>query len=744
MYLVTPPRLSLRLQTFVGCIAVIVVNLFAGVAVMAASLVEATSIRDECLEARRTLRDARNLADDPDDAFRAALREGKSFVHNAFRLADAAAWPATLPATRNSVVTSLSTAHTTLDRLDRARRLRRGVRIRKRLDREITRLSTTIELLEILVPPGPQPSPVPVPEPTPEPTPAPVPAPAGTIPDLVSGSGFTAPTPQPDIAGSGAGSDAKAIARWDVVPYQTVTSKIPVGVVAFHIAGIEGVDFSLNGGPWTRVTEMTQNPLTLVWEYSAWVDPAALPDGPLEVRAVVRPKKGLSRVLAGPLDEGDSAKVRGEHSLFLYSNARGTLPSKSLWVDSAGGDDATADGTSSRPFKNLYRAYEVASASGADVSGVTMYLQPGDYVWPASWNGFKDNSRYVTVEGAPGQARTAARITFADPERNRGLDARRVCVRNLTVVSATLGNAGKGMIWADGCELTGRGLTDYPWILPEPQWPLGIWLTKPVIRNLGFATGEFRFMRDYEIYDIGEDAIRDLSGFAINGSIHDMRYGKPSVHADVIQFFNGLGDKGQFENVAMYGLKTRRVGGKGEGVQGLFIRNYWSVPSHEDLAFVNCDLEYAGNSQILHSVNHLLIWHCNFMPSPASDTGGSLLLADDPPDSPDTRLHNFSLRNSVLNYFSSNCSTEPRVATPPGGESWADGNHVVRGPAVGTNVSSGSSLPSLFTDWLRGEYEPSSGSLLKGRLSSLLVPADVNSRVRSIPDFVGANVPAGR
>jgi hypothetical protein len=742
MSFVTQSRALTRRKTLATWIAVSLVLLLV-MTVWAASLVEATAIRDECIDARGTLRNASELADRPNDDYLAALREGRGHVHNAFRLAEAAVWPESLPATRASMIASLGTTRATLDRLDRLRRVRRIPRIRNKLDREVARLTNVIELLDILVPRPPAPTPVPVPVPQPEPEP--VPAPAGTIPDLVPGEGFSDPTPQPDVAGSGAGSDAKAIARWDVVPFQTVATKIPVGVVAFHIAGIEAVDFSLNGGPWTRVTEMTQNPLTFVWEYSASVDPAMVPDGLVEVRAVVRPKKGLSRVLAGPYDEGTAAKVRGEHSLFLYANARGTLPSTSIWVNAGDGDDATADGTRERAFKNLYRAYEVASASGADVSGLTIYLEPGDYVWPASWNGFKDNSRYVTVAGAPGQARTAARITYADPDRNRGLDARRVCVRNLTVVSATLGNGTRGgMIWADGCELTGNGLTDYPWILPEPQWGLGIWLTKPVIRNLGFATGEFRFMRDYEIYDIGEDAIRDLSGFAINGSIHDMRYGKPSVHSDVIQFFNGLGADGQFENVAMYGLKTRRVGGKGEGVQGLFIRNYWNVPSHEDLAFVNCDLEYAGNSQILHSVNHLLIWHCNFMPNPATDTGGSLLLADDPPDSPDTRLRNFSLRNSVLNFLSSNCSTEPLVASPAGGEPWADGNHVVRGPAVGTNVTSGSSLPSLFTDWLSGDYEPSSGSLLKGRLSSLLVPADANSRVRLIPDFVGANVPAGR
>ena len=572
-----------------------------------------------------------------------------------------------------------------------------------------------------------------------------MPAPPGTIPLLTAGSGFGAATEQPDVVGDGPGADAKAIARWDVVPYQTVASKIPVGVVAFHVAGVEAVDFSLNGGPWSRVTEMTQNPLTRVWEYSAWVDPAALPDGLVEVRAVVRPKKGLARVLAGPYDEGEAAKARGEHSLFLYANANGTLPARTTWADAADGDDDAGDGTAAKPFRTIVKAYLSGLGTDGDASGLTVYLKPGDYQWPVSWEGFKKNDQYVTVAGAPDQDRKAARITFADRDHNRGLDARHVCIRNLTVYEATLGSETHGsLIWVDGCELTSFGLSSYAWILQDRHWGLGIWLTKPVIHAMNTATGEYRFMRDYEIYDIGEDAIRDLCGFAINGYVHDMRYGKPDVHADLIQFFDGFGDHGQFENIAVYGLKSRRVGRVGEGVQGLFIRNYAAVPSHRDLAFVNCDMEYAGNSQILHSVNHLLIWHCNFMPNPATVGGGTLLLNDDPPDSPATVLHNFSLRNSVLSYFSDLCKTEPVVATPAGGESWADGNHVVIGPAAGTNVTSGGTISELFTDAANGNYEPLLPSPLASRLFSLLVPGDVSGRARTVPDYVGASVPAAK
>ena len=65
-----------------------------------------------------------------------------------------------------------------------------------------------------------------------------------------------------------------------------------------------------------------------------------------------------------------------------------------------------------------------------------------------------------------------------------------------------------------------------------------------------------------------------------------------------------------------------------------------------------------------------------------------------------------------------------------------------QGPAVGTNVTTGGTLSSLFADSASGNYEPAANSQLLGRLSELLVPCDVNGRKRSVPDRVGANVPA--
>src|SRR4051794_25351624 len=61
---------------------------------------------------------------------------------------------------------------------------------------------------------------------------------------------------------SSAGQACQAIARWDVVPSQPSTADLPGGVVAFHTAGIDRVEFSVDGGPVATVRNMTLNPVS--------------------------------------------------------------------------------------------------------------------------------------------------------------------------------------------------------------------------------------------------------------------------------------------------------------------------------------------------------------------------------------------------------------------------------------------------------------------------------------------------
>ena len=143
---------ALRVRAFVGGLVAVCVALPGGGSALAESLPEAARIRGECTAARSALRDASALADKPSDAYRAALRDGEAHLDAAFRLADAAEWPAAMPATHASVLTSLTETRLALSRLSRPSRLRRKPRSRRNLDREVARLGNVIALVELLVP----------------------------------------------------------------------------------------------------------------------------------------------------------------------------------------------------------------------------------------------------------------------------------------------------------------------------------------------------------------------------------------------------------------------------------------------------------------------------------------------------------------------------------------------------------------------------------------------------------------
>src|SRR5262245_22444057 len=63
-------------------------------------------------------------------------------------------------------------------------------------------------------------------------------------PQLVPGPGFvtSTPTPFPQGAAGMPGADAKVIGAWDIVPYQTFTSTLNIGVIAFHMNGVDRVE----------------------------------------------------------------------------------------------------------------------------------------------------------------------------------------------------------------------------------------------------------------------------------------------------------------------------------------------------------------------------------------------------------------------------------------------------------------------------------------------------------------------
>ncbi|MBX3177316.1 MAG: Ig-like domain-containing protein [Candidatus Hydrogenedentes bacterium] len=400
-------------------------------------------------------------------------------------------------------------------------------------------------------------------------------------PLLEAGTGFTQPTPQPDPIGDPGdfGIDAKAIARWDVVPYQTFDAYFEIGVVAFHINGIDRVEFSVNNGPWTAVREMTLNPRTDVVEYWVGLDARDFADGPIEVRAVAYPVVGEARVLEGPQQSEKTS--RGEFSLFLNTNANGTLPEIETYVSISGSDDS-GDGSEGNPYRSIMRAARaIQDASPLGMAdGGTIFLEAGEYrigTYSFALNTLTSD-RWLTIRPKVNLPKGAARIVGADAG---GLRTKLVRLDSLSVTPASSSDQNvirssgplEDYYWVSNCELIGPGRE------VNGQWVSGI--------SLVFVSGTFvtnsrdglagAIVRNVRVESIGSDAFTG-SDLVLNSSAFRLDNTGTPFHADVLQYFTLL----TIENKIAYGVSAESARG-----QGFFAGNEVSI---KDIAFVDCSI----------------------------------------------------------------------------------------------------------------------------------------------------------
>lgn len=542
---------------------------------------------------------------------------------------------------------------------------------------------------------------------------------------LVPGSGFSGPTPQPAPIGSGPGADATAIVRWDVVPFQTFSSTFNIGVVAFHINGINRVEFSANGGPWLPVYDMTLNERTGVWEYWATLDAADFPDGLLEVRAIAYPNAGRPRVLAGPIDRSiPDAGIRGEHSMFLNANANGTLVEPVRWV-AVGGSDTSGDGSAASPFASIKQAAEDIQNDNGDANGAIIYLSPGDYAYDqTSFASVPETStRWLTVAGVPGQSPEAARITSTS---GAGLRTKLVKFKNLTIHAVVIpagGNANFNSAWTDHTILEASSPLDGATAIRGANFSGGAYSTDTEYRNSLRAVRELQLVRNANIHDIGGDAFRELRGLAANITIRNLM-NLDGTHNDVMQFF--LSENSEpIENTVIYGLQAvENVAG-----QSLFLRTAHMV---RDFAAVNylVGATGGGGAQWNDPADHVLLWNYQ-------QVNNGFIVRD---DSMITSITNFSVRDSIFLLFRmSHTGDVPNMID----QSWASNNHYIdmttfQALAPGGGATTGGDPAELFMNPQQYDYRPRPGSVLTNRVSSALVPVDVDSAPRPAMASVGA------
>ena len=392
---------------------------------------------------------------------------------------------------------------------------------------------------------------------------------------LEPGSGFTAPTPQPPAIGSGAGADAKAIARWDVVPYQTFDGIFEIGVVAFHINGIDRVEFSLDGGPWTAVKEMTLNPRTNVVEYWTALDASRSPDGPIEVRAIAYPKKGVPRVLGGE----DVTVANGEHSMPLFANAQQSFVPQPVFV-SLSGDDA-APGTQGQPVATISRALDVVQDGGE-----VILLDAGTYEGPANRSQRVMNTRWITVQPAPGL--DADDVTISRPEWS----VVRPEVKLLAWQDVSF-NFGKiqqyyallCLFWFDKC----HWFDEFGWE-HENGRSVNVrdcyYATDTTAFDMLYAFANARIVRGCGAERISGDVYQNAK-LVVNCSAKNIDGRVLEHHTDLYQMWNAA------DNTILYGLEARNL----IQTQSIFLQpTYQSPPGSpryqlSNSAFVNLDIE---------------------------------------------------------------------------------------------------------------------------------------------------------
>ncbi len=388
---------------------------------------------------------------------------------------------------------------------------------------------------------------------------------------LVPGFGFTGTTPQPATEGSGAGSDAKAIARWDVIPYQTFDTSMNVGVVAFHINDIEKVSFSVNNGPWKDVSSMTLNPETGIVEYWVTLRASDFADGQVEVRAIAYPTVGIPRVLQGPYQR------IGEYSLLLNANSGHSLPQAAVYVSPAG-SDTTGNGTTAKPYLTITKAANSANLSGT-LDGVTIYLAEGDYAAVAGSRAA--TKQWLTITAAPGTNPDNVRIVSQG--RTKTQLVRYLHVKMMTTSSTLQEGFTDGVnriVWLDDVTVEGIDryrsqrsiLNNYVLMATDSRW-----------YNVLNGPTSSTFLRNVDVKNVLSDAFQN-GLLILNSSVDDINRGTTEAHPDFYQIFT---TDVNMENVILYG-----VDGTNMDAQGIFIGGPPAGMRFQDMAFVNIYVEY--------------------------------------------------------------------------------------------------------------------------------------------------------
>lgn len=456
---------------------------------------------------------------------------------------------------------------------------------------------------------------------------------------------------------------ARAIARFDVVPYQIFSGAFEIGVVAFHIDGIQKVDFeyeTLTGPRTVTETSMRINPRTGVCEYWTALNASDFADGPVTVKANVCPNSGLAREL----------------SLELYADAHNTLAGKETLYVSLSGDDVTGAGSRARPFGSILRALTAVAGNVARYDGGEVVLMdPGSY----DMQGIRssaNNNMWITIRPDEGLLRSDVVIAPRTREFIR-TNIRRLRYYNLSFDFSKIGQIYKEdshWQWYDHCKwYQSEGSTvTYPghnWAVRNVGFN-GLYVTNCVAEEMLYGFAGCNLVRSSHCRQITGDVFQ-MSRMVVNCTVDGVDGPALEHHTDLFQYWD------QNENVIVYGVKAMNV----VSAQDFFFGGLVGT-SYVNCAFVNVAVHNVQDrrgppfTQYHHIHDHVLFMHIS--------NPGQLSMFRDDTNTPYTG-HNVKFVNCILEGLSR--GTWGVMGLPDGVR--VESCHFLQGKLQGTRATTG-------------------------------------------------------
>lgn len=354
----------------------------------------------------------------------------------------------------------------------------------------------------------------------------------------------------------------RPVARWDVIPYQRVSSVFKAGVVAFHEKDVR-VEFSVNGKKAHVALKPEFNGRTKVWEFVFPFDATKYPDG-------------LVKLGAKAIVEGEEAFTLPE--VELYANAKKTQGvRKAAWVDPKNGNEF-ADGTAENPVKTIKQGIQRCGDGG------TVYLMPGTYQAKLIGGG-KDRKFWTRILPAKGVKRSQVKIAGGrtGTEKLHFINCELFCDVSDGYGTVIMGEGGQTMAWFDNCRIYNKQ-GRYAGTTSPFGNRLRAFVTGGVTEDItNGPNGEL--VRNHEVRSIADNAFAGNDCMVVNTKVHDIDATGTTMDPN---FFNGFATGANWVgDVIFYNVQATDC--KAQALAGQRLR---------DSAFVNLSLAATSGESV--------------------------------------------------------------------------------------------------------------------------------------------------